>query len=244
VAVHVSIHDVSPVWAAEVRAALAMCHAVGARPALLVVPNFHGRGPLLEDGPFCAELRALQAGGHEVYLHGFYHRSGERHDGRAGSRLAWLFAQRVVSGGEAEMSDVTADEGAERIDEGERVLAQAGLRVDGFVAPAWSMPSWLLPRLGARGYRFTEDHLRVYDPAAGRSRASVVLNWASRSPARLASTVAWCRAAAHARALVPARIAIHPGDMRFLLLRREIGRLLAWARDDLVQRGGDLLGDP
>jgi predicted deacetylase len=245
--VHVSIHDVSPLWADEVDAALALCDAAGARPALLVVPNFHGRAPLLDDAPFCARLRALQARGHEVYLHGFYHRSAERFDprlhgaGGARDRLAWLFAQRVVSGGEAEMSDVSADEGRARLDEGERVLREAGLRVDGFVAPAWSMPEWLLPTLAARGYHFTEDHLRVYDPARGRSRASVVLNWASRSPARLVSTVAYCRAARHARALWPARIAIHPGDLRYVALRREIERMLVWARGDVVELGTHLM---
>ena len=244
-AVHVSIHDVSPAWSSEVEAALALCHRVHIRPALLVVPNFHSRAPLLDDARFCARLRELQADDHEVYLHGFFHRSRERYDGAApplaARRLAWLFAQRVVSGGEAEMSDVSAEEGCSRIEEGERVLRQAGLRVDGFVAPAWSMPSWLLPLLGARGFRFTEDHLRVYDPAGGRARASVVLNWASRSPARLLSTVAWCRVAKHARALYPARIAIHPADMRHRLLRHEVQRLLSWARGDVVARGSDLL---
>lgn len=240
-AVHVSIHDVSPAWSPEVEGALALCHAAGARPALLVVPNFHGKAPLLEDARFCARLRELQASGHEVYLHGLLHRSADRYEGPSqGGRLAWLFAQRVASGGEAELSDVTPDEGRARIDEGERVLAAAGLRVDGYVAPAWSMPSWLLPLLADRAYHFTEDHLRIYDPAAGQSRTSVVLNWASRSPARLLATVAWCRAAKHARGLMPARIAIHPGDLGWLVLRREIEQLLAWARGDFVTTGAEL----
>jgi len=240
-AVHVSIHDVSPAWSAELEGALELCHAVGARPALLVVPNFHGRAPLLDDPRFCARLRELQAGGHEIYLHGLLHRSAERYVGPAqGGRLAWLFAQRVVSGGEAELSEVAPDEGRARVEQGERILASAGLRVDGFVAPAWSMPDWLLPLLAERAYRFTEDHLRVYDPSSGRSRASVVLNWASRSPIRLLSTIAWCRAAKHARALVPARIAIHPGDMSWLVLRREIEHLLAWGRGDFVATGAEL----
>lgn len=241
-AVHVSIHDVSPAWSDEVEAALSLCDAVGARPALLVVPDFHGRAPLLETPLFCERLRALQARGHEIYLHGFFHQSGGRFDERThGSRVGWLFAQRVVSGGEAEMSDVSPQQGRARIEDGERVLREAGLRIDGFVAPAWSMPRWLMPLLAERGYRFTEDHLRIYDPASGRARPSVVLNWASRSPGRMLSTVAWCRAAKHARALVPARIAIHPGDMRFLMLRREIDRVLTWARGDFVARGADLL---
>jgi predicted deacetylase len=175
-------------------------------------------------------------------LPGFFPRSGERSPitPRRADRVRWWFAQRIVSGGEAEMSDVSRDEGQRRLEEGERVLREAGLRIDGFVAPAWSMPRWLLPLLAQRGCRFTEDHLRVYDPQAGRRRASVVLNWASRSPARMASTVAWCRAAKYARAVVPARIAIHPADMRVPLLRREIARLLAWARGDFVTRGAEL----
>jgi predicted deacetylase len=240
--VHVSIHDVSPAWAGEVDDALHLCHDLGIRPALLAVPNFHGRAPLLEHPDFCARLRALQAEGHEVYLHGFLHRSGERYD--AASRrglLRWAFAQRVASGGEAEMMDVAEGVGQARIHEGERVLHRAGLAIDGFIAPAWSMPRWLLPWLGQRGYRFTEDHLRVYDPRDRRSRPSLVLNWATRSPGRVLSTVAFCRAARPARALLPTRIAIHPGDMRFRLVRHEVADALRWARGDVVARGPDLL---
>ncbi|MGH7295893.1 MAG: DUF2334 domain-containing protein [Polyangiaceae bacterium] len=240
--VHVSIHDVSPAFADEVLDAMALCRAAGARPSLLVVPNYHGRAPLLADEPFCDRLRALQADGHDIYLHGLRHRSGEAYDGRAtGGRLAWLFAQRVASGGEAEMSDVDADEGRARLDEGEDTLARAGLAIDGYVAPAWSMPRWLLPMLAARSYRFTEDHLRVYDPVTGASRPTVLLNWASRSPGRLLSTVAWCRLARHGHAVWPARIAIHPGDLRVLLLRREIERMLRWAAGDFVAKGAALL---
>jgi uncharacterized protein len=240
--VHVSIHDVSPAWAHEVEDALALCHDVGICPALLVVPDFHGRAPLLDHPTFCERLRELQTCGHEIYLHGFYHRSRDAFDASTGGgRLAWLVAQRLASRGEAEMTDVSADEGRRRIARGEQVLAAAGLRVDGFVAPAWSMPRWLLPLLGERGFRFAEDHFRVYDPAAHRARASVVLNWATRSPPRLVSSLAWCRMAMYARAVVPARLAIHPTDMRYLLVRREIERLLRWAQGHTVPRGVDLM---
>jgi uncharacterized protein len=240
--VHVSIHDVSPLGSLELEGALEICHAASVRPALLVVPDFHGRAPLLADSSFCARLRALQGDGHEIYLHGFTHQSGVHFNASAGhNRLAWLFAQRIASGGEAEMSDVAETEGQRRIEQGHRVLEQAGLRVDGFVAPAWSMPKWLLAQLAERGCRFTEDHWHVYDPAAHHRRTSFVLNWATRSPARVLSTVGWCRIAKYARATLPARIAIHPGDMRFRLVRREIARILDWAKGDFVERGHDLL---
>jgi predicted deacetylase len=256
-AVHVSIHDVSPAWEREVEEALALAADVGVKPALLVVPNFHGRWPLLDHPEFCARLRDLQGRGHEIYLHGFFHKSRPlgaddadlparpahgTHESGAPSRLAWIFAQRIASGGEAEFSDVSRDEAVERLDRGERVLGDAGLTIDGFIAPAWSMPAWLLPLLGARGYRFSEDHTRVYDPSRGRAKASVVLNYASRTKARMLSTVAYCRVAKHARALFPARVAIHPGDMRVPLLQREVRALLAWGAGDYVPRGDALLG--
>src|SRR5207302_408976 len=61
--------------APEVDVALEMAHAHGVKPALLVVPDFHGRAPLYEHPKFCERLRALEAGGHEIYLHGYYHRA-------------------------------------------------------------------------------------------------------------------------------------------------------------------------
>ena len=121
------------------------------------------------------------------------------------------------------------------------MLTRAGLTIRGFVAPAWSMPRWVLGLLGERGYGFTEDHVRVYDPAASRARASLVLNFASRTPGRLLSSVAWCRVARPARRLLPSRIAMHPADMRFALLRSETENLLRWAAGDFVRSGAELL---
>ena len=244
--VHVSIHDVSPAFEREVLVALELAHEAGVRPALLVVPDYHGRAPLTDHPAFVDRLRQLEAEGHEVYLHGYYHRArawndesrrDERGPSRTVDRVRHAFAQKVVSASEAEFSDVTPEEALTRLDAGERILEDAGLTIRGFVAPAWSMPAWVLALLGERGYRYTEDHLRIHDPARRRSRASVVLNYASRTPARLLSSVAWCRLARPARRVLPGRIAIHPADMRYALLRSEIVSLLAWARGDFAITG-------
>jgi hypothetical protein len=244
VPVHVSLHDVSPATAGETEEALSLCRARGLVPALLVVPDHHGRAPLGASPEFCSRLRQLQRAGHEVFLHGHLHRSRPEHagreDGRPG-RLGWLFAQAVVSGGEAEFSDLTRAEAAARLDAGEAALVAAGLRIEGFVPPAWSMPGWLLPELARRGYRYCEDHLRIFDPASGRARPSVVLNFASRTPARRRASIAWCRVARAARALLPTRVAIHPGDLRSQALRRELASLLDWAQGDAVRSGAELL---
>ena len=82
-AVHLSLHDVSPAWAAEMDLALSYCAEVAAKPALLVVPNFHGEWPLEKHPAFVARLRELQAAGHEIFLHGFFHRSRETAGARA-----------------------------------------------------------------------------------------------------------------------------------------------------------------
>jgi predicted deacetylase len=246
-AVHVSIHDVSPAWEREVDVALDIAAEAGVRPALLVVPDFHGKAKLDEHPAFCDKLRALEAAGHEIYLHGYYHRArtdvAAAADASIAERARHAFAQRVVSGGEAEFSDVSPDEARLRLDRGERMLEDAGLAIRGFVAPAWSMPRWVLGLLGERGYTFTEDHLRVYDPAKKTSRASLVLNFASRTPSRLFSSVAWCRIARPLGRVLPSRIAIHPADMRYALLRAEVESVLAWARrgPGFVATGAELL---
>jgi predicted deacetylase len=241
--VHVSLHDVSPAFADEVEMAIALAAEHGVRPTLLVVPNFHGRWPLADHPSFVHRLQELAALGHEIYLHGLLHQSRGRipKDLPLSERARWYFAQHGASNHEAEFSDVTPEEAAARLAEGEGALASAGLTVEGFVPPAWSMPPWLVPLLAARGYRFCEDHTRVYDPAMGRSRISAVLNYATRTPARLVSTLLYCRAVLPLVRTLPARIAIHPADMHYRLIRNELARLFDRCAGRFAPRGRDLL---
>jgi hypothetical protein len=234
--VHVSIHDVSPAHADAIDLALERADIAGVKPALLVVPNFHGSWSLDDHPEYCAKLAKLQSNGHEIYLHGYLHQAepGER-------SLRRFVSQTLASGGEAEFAEIPVAEARKRLEDGESMLRRAGLRIDGFVAPAWVMPRWMHDVLAERGYRFTEDHLRVYDPKARKARASVVLNYASRTPGRLVSSVAWCRVARRAAVLLPARVAIHPGDMLHPLLRHEVDELLRWARGDFAATGRALL---
>src|SRR5712691_3170304 len=177
--VHDSLHDVSPAWAPEVEMAILLARRHGVKPALLVVPDFHGAWPLLAHPSFCRRLKELSREGCETYLHGFLHRAGPGSASTLSERIRRFVAQRCVSDREAEFSDLTESEASFRLEQGERVLAHADLPISGFVPPAWSMPRWLVPMLGARSYRFAEDHTRIYDPLRARSRASLVLNFAT-----------------------------------------------------------------
>ena len=234
--VHVSLHDVSPAFSSEIDAAVDLCATFGIKPALLVVPNHHGRAPLEADEAFVEGLQSLQSRGFETFLHGYFHQS----EPSQGKGLRGIFRQKVVSAGEAEFAALDENEGKARLDRGLELLASLKLHVDGFVAPAWSFSPWLLPALKARGIRYTEDHLRIYDPTLERVRPSLVLNFATRSYSRLASTVFYCRAARPLGALLPTRVAIHPGDMRSTIARREVASLLAWAAKGTIVSGPDL----
>lgn len=238
--VHVSIHDVSPASRALVDRALRLCDEYDARPSLLVVPHWHGTYALAGDPGLCRELRERQAAGHEIFLHGLLHRGTTLPRAGLVPGLRHALAQRVISSGEAEMAGIEEREGRERVLLGEEALRDLGLRVDGYVAPAWALPRWLLRVLAVRGYRYTEDHLRIHDPAGGRARASVVINWATRSRSRRIASIGWCRAVRPARALVPLRIAIHPNDLGDARVEREVRRALAWAAGDFVDRSADL----
>lgn len=235
---HVSLHDVTPRFADEMRRALDLAAAFGLKPALLVVPDHHDAWHLEDHPAFVDELRALARRGHEIYLHGLTHRAETNDATSAASRF---FRQKVVSAGEAEFASIDRTEGARRLEQGLDRLRALELPVSGFVAPAWSFRPWLLPLLAAHHVPYTEDHLHVYDPVRGHKRRSLVLNFASRSWNRIATTTFFCRAARPLAALAPTRVALHPGDFRVPLLRHEARSLLAWASRFPQRRGHELL---
>lgn len=243
--VHLSLHDVCPAFPREIENALELCQKFGAKPALLVVPNFHGTAPLQEHSDFCRQLRGLAIDGHEIYLHGLLHQAEmkprrETEAGRPRGVRRW-FAQRVVSAGEAEFSDLGFAEAARRLDEGLSTLRSVGLNPQGFIPPAWSMPSWVRPLLGARNLRYTEDHLRVYDALRGTARTTLLINWATRTRTRFWSTLLAGRALWRASSLMPVRLALHPHDFSHPRVAREIALFLARAQGHWVTSGVELL---
>lgn len=247
--IHVSIHDVSPAFGAEVEHAVLLCRARGVSPALLVVPDYHGRAPLSQAPEFVQRLRELETQGSQILLHGLYHAADRappkpaKPEQRRGSLGRWL-RQTVASAGEAEFGELSLTEAARRLDVGLSLFSELRLPVHGFVPPAWILPRRVLPALAERGIRYTENHFGVIDPVSGRRRSSAVMNFATRTQLRLLSSVTYVRAARALRHVLPLRIAIHPSDLRSPLALRETVRLLDWAEGDFVQRVQDLFEVP
>ena len=205
-----SIHDVGP----RSESAVDRLHARFAeqgveRPALLVVPDHWGEAPIVAGTPFASRLRALSDAGHEIFLHGWFHRDTAAHAG-----LAALKARHMTAG-EGEFLGLDAAEAARRIRAGRDLLEGIiGRAVTGFVAPAWLYGAGAHAALRECGVGLAEDHWRVWNPATGATLArSPVITWASRTPLRRASSLI---VAVAARALpLPRlmRLAVHPGDV-------------------------------
>jgi predicted deacetylase len=221
-----SIHDVSPRFESEVDALVDVLRAhVGERIAMLVVPNHWGDAPLLPGSLFAARLRQWAQSGFEIFLHGFFHRDEARH-----ARPADRLRARVMTAGEGEFLGLARSAAAARIDEGRSLIEDiTGRSIAGFVAPAWLYGPGALQALNDCSIPIAEDHMRVWSPESGQQLArGPVITWASRSPLRLASSLAAAAALRHAPLKV-LRIGVHPPDIRHPALIRSIEKTFSQA---------------
>jgi len=226
----VSIHDVTPAQAGPVSHLWAICAERGITPALLVVPNWHGRWPLEEHPLFTDWLRARARDGAEIVLH------GERHDeiglprGLGDHWRAW-----GKTAAEAEFLTLDGVAAGVRLERGLRCLRQAGLEPSGFIPPAWLARAGAYRAAAAAGLQFSEDERSVRLLLSGRRIASPVLRWSTRTSSRAWGSVAVARGRSliQSRAGLP-RIALHPNDLSHPAttrsLTRALDRWLAWHR--------------
>lgn len=223
----VSIHDVSPKHEGRIDRLRDMIAAagIGERYAMLVVPDFWGEWPLEHHPAFRARLRGWADTGVEMFLHGWFHRDLSAHSSGADA-----FKARFLTASEGEFLGLDRKAATERLLRGRALLEDVlGRPVDRFVAPAWLYSDDAKAALADLGFRIAEDHFRVWDPLAKRQLArGPVISYATRTRARLASSLAFSRVATMAlRPLRDVRVALHPHDVDAPSLLREIPRALA-----------------
>lgn len=237
-----SIHDVTPVHSARLERLVPLVEAiVGAGTfALLVVPDFHRRGPIAADPQFARRLRGWADAGCEIFLHGFTHLDESRH---AGAIARWK--ARRMTAGEGEFLGLTSREALHKLVEGRAMVEQvAGHAVRGFIAPAWLYGAASLSAIAEQGFDLVEDHVRVWNPQDGHVYArGPVVTYASRSAGRLASSIAWSRLATVALARArTVRFAVHPHDVDSPALMAEIARALGrFSHSHRPSQYGDLI---
>ncbi len=237
-----SIHDVSPVHAERLDRLMpiADAHAGFGGYALLLVPDFHGKGRIDSDPAFLARVRAMIDAGAEPFLHGFYHLDTSEHQD-SGAQLR----AKLMTAGEGEFLGLDAAAARERLREGRDMVEQAiGRSVAGFIAPAWLYSEASRAMVAEEGFAIAEDHWRVWRPADGAvlTRGPVV-TYATRTPMRLASSILWSRVAGPVLAGQDVvRVGLHPHDVDSPAIIREIDRFLgSLVEKRAVARYADLL---
>ena len=223
----VSIHDVGPAFEHEIDALLEILtrHVPLDRLAMLVVPDHWGEAPLKDAPAFAERLRNWSAGGVEMFVHGWFHRDLATH--RSG--LA-RFKARHLPAGEGEFLGLDQAEATRRMRDGRALIEDViGRPVSGFIAPAWLYGEGARTALATSGFALAEDHMRVWRPANDEVLArGPVVTWASRSRARILSSLAVAAVARAGLFRFPVlRMAVHPGDTRVPALVRSIDRTLA-----------------
>lgn len=208
-----SIHDVGPRFEAEVDLLLERVtrHVAPDRLAMLVVPDHWGEHPLTPGTPFANRLRAWSDAGISLFAHGWFHKDVTVHRG-----MVARFKGRHMTAGEGEFLGL--DEGtalARMIAARDLIQTITGRSLSGFVAPAWLYGPGAMAALSRSGFALAEDHMKVWHPESGRVLArGPVITWASRSRARIVSSLFAARILPPMLRLAPVvRVAVHPGDV-------------------------------
>ena len=241
----VSIHDVGPLFEPEVDRlrALLTRHIPEDRIAMLVVPNHWGKAAITPGSPFADRLRDWADRGSELFVHGWFHQDNVIHKGRVDR-----FKARHMTASEGEFLGLSEAAAIERMAAGRALIEDiSGRPAAGFVAPAWLYGPGALAAVASLGFGVCEDHMKVWSPASGRILCrGPVITWASRSRARIASSLAGAFLLRNAlRGAGVVRLAVHPGDTREPSLLDSIERTvaaLAAAREPIRYR--DLAAAP
>ena len=219
----VALHDVTPVHEDRIGHVLLLLDRLGiARPALFVVPDWHGEGNLERHPSFVDMLLERQAGGAEVFLHGYRHDEAG-HERSLRERLH-VFGRTARS---AEFLMIGPDEAARRMDRGLEMFGRLGLDPVGFVPPAWIFGASTRALAAERSLWLTESFLRVESLGTRDRIFSPALSWSSARPwrSRVTARIADVRSAA-VRFPSLARVAIHPPDIDIAPVRRSLERAL------------------
>jgi predicted deacetylase len=219
----VSVHDVAPATRAAAAKIIAeLSHHQVPVCSLLVVPNYHHRGSSTEDRAFVRWLQDLEARGHEIVIHGYFHERPRR----PGEKLREKFFTRLYTNGEGEFYDLDYDEAFRRITRARDEFAKVGLTPRGFVAPAWLLGSAAERAAVEAEMEYTTRLTGVRDLRFGDNFLARTLTYSVRSGWRRVASLAWNSALARQIAGAPlARVSIHPSDRDHSEIWQQILRL-------------------
>ncbi len=184
----VSIHDVAPSTRETAERIVSDLSRRGVTHcSLLVVPNYHHGGTVLEDRALGIWLREVEGRGHEIVIHGYFHDRPRRVNESPREK----FITRFYTDDEGEFFDLSYDEALRRITRAREEFVSLGLAPRGFIAPAW-----LLSADGERaardaGMEYTTRLGSVRDLTRGETFSARSIVYSVRNQWRRTASLAW-----------------------------------------------------
>lgn len=220
----VSVHDIAPSNRKTIEPLLAKLARLGVRvSSLLVVPHYHHQKLIAEDRDFLAWLRDVEAAGHEIVIHGYFHERPRREGETLRDRLVTRFYTRD----EGEFFDLGYEEAFRRITKAHEVFTTAGLTPRGFIAPAWLLSAGGEGAARDAGMEYTTRLRSVLDLRSGQTFAARSLVYSVHNNWRRTASLLWNRALLQAtRDKTLLRLSIHPPDCRFPVIWDQIERFI------------------
>jgi predicted deacetylase len=224
-AVVVSLHDMTPSNREVCEQILFRLARLGVRVcSLLVVPDYHHREPVIGDRAFLSWLRDLEAEGHEIVIHGYFHDRPKRNQ----ESLAEKFITRFYTRGEGEFFDLDYDEALRRITSAHDTFRTAGLKPHGFIAPAWLLSAAGEQAACDAGLEYTTRLRTIIDLRSGEAFPARSLVYSVSTKWRRTVSLIWNLGLfqlAKQKRLV--RLSIHPADHSFPAIWGQIERFIS-----------------
>lgn len=193
--------------------------------SLLVIPDHHHKAMIGEDPAFCEWLLGLQTLGHEVVLHGYYHKRPKKNAGWWQSLVTEHY-----TAGEGEFFDLTETQARVRLEKAQGEFAAQGFHPTGFIAPAWLLGAEAESAVKKAGFAYTTRLQNVKDLNRGIETPSQSLVWSVRSGWRRAVSLRWNAYLAGRLAQNPLlRVGLHPPDWQHPAIKQQILDLIATA---------------
>lgn len=216
----ISIHDIAPSTREVAQKIISDLARRGAHVcSLLVVPDYHHQGFAMQDRSFASWLHDLQAAGHEIVIHGYFHQRPRR--SRESTRTK--FFTRLYTDDEGEFYDLDYDEALRRITAARDQFRASGLKPIGFVAPAWLLSAEAERAARDAEMEYTTRLRTVRDFRTGRTFPAQSLVYSVRTHLRRVISRAWNATLFRLSLRNPLlRISIHPPDYSHPAIWRQI----------------------
>jgi uncharacterized protein len=225
----VSLHDVAPSTQQTVNAIISELGRHGVRVcSILVVPDYHHEGLFAGRREFVSWLKGLEADGHEIVIHGYFHeRPSQRRE-----TLRDKFVTRFYTQNEGEFYDLSYEEALRRVTTARDEFHAQGLKPRGFVAPAWLLGDEARRAICDAELEYTTRLRNVYDLRSGEVFPARTLVYSVHSGWRRAFSRSWNAVLFRflkTKSLL--RISVHPPDYSQPLIWKQILGFIAATRN-------------